>query len=98
MSIYLSIQRRERSDGKDAEELRANIASAIHKDWTISAKTIRDLEREESRTNSVSLVYEDICFRLNATIARSYTTVAEVGRSNEIFFRLTFKHLGEVQI
>lgn len=86
------------SDGKDAEELRASIASAIHKDWTISAKTIRDLEREESRTNSVSLVYEDICFRLNATIARSYTTVAEVGRSNEIFFRLTFKHLGEVQI
>ncbi|MDP6722913.1 MAG: LPS assembly protein LptD, partial [Pirellulaceae bacterium] len=86
------------SDGKDAEELRAGISAAIHDDWTLSTRTVRDLEQEESRTNSVSLVYEDICFRLNATFSRNYTTVAEVGRSDEIFFRLTFKHLGEVQI
>ena len=86
------------SDGQDAEELRAGISAAIHDDWTITANTVRDLEREESRSNSVSLVYEDVCFRLNATFARSYTSVAEVGRSDEFFFRLTFKHLGEVQI
>ncbi len=86
------------SDGKDAEELRAGISAAFHDDWTLSARTVRDLEQEESRENRLSLVYEDVCFRLNATFSRSYTSVAEVGRSDGVFFRLTFKHLGEVQI
>ena len=86
------------SDGLNSEELRAGISSTINDDWRISANTVRDLEREESRSNRLSLVYEDVCFRLNATYSRAYTTVAEVGRSDQLFFRLTFKHLGEVQI
>ena len=86
------------SDGLNSEELRAGISSSINDDWRISANTVRDLEREESRSNRLSLMYEDVCFRLNATFSRAYTTVAEVGRSDQIFFRLTFKHLGEVQI
>ena len=85
-------------DGIDSEELRAGIASSINDDWRISANTVRDLEREESRSNRLSLIYEDVCFRLNATYSRAYTTVAEVSRSDQLFFRLTFKHLGEVQI
>ncbi len=85
------------SDGADAKELRTTISSDIYENWMLSGSTVRDLEREESRLNKLSLVYEDICFRLNATYSRSYTTVAEVGRSDKIFFRLSFKHLGEVQ-
>jgi LPS-assembly protein len=86
------------SDGSDKEELRARISSDITDDWKVAASTVRDLEREESRSNRISLIYEDICFTFNATYSRSYTTVAEVGRSAQLFFRLTFKHLGEVQI
>jgi len=86
------------TDGIDSEELRARITSSINDDWRVSANTIRDLNREESRSNQISLVYEDLCFRLNATFSRAYTTVAEIGRSDKLFFRLTFKNLGEIQI
>ena len=85
-------------DGADAEELRAGISSAIIKNWSVSANTVRDLKREESRSSNVSLVYNDVCFNFSATFSRRYTNIAEIGRADGVFFRLTFKHLGAVQV
>jgi LPS-assembly protein len=82
----------------DRQEISGSVASTFGTDyWTFSGSARRDLTADIGWLNyGAGLAYQDECFRLDLNWTRSFTRDEEVEAGDSIFFRLTYKHLGEV--
>ncbi|MDD9927004.1 MAG: LPS-assembly protein LptD, partial [Rhodospirillaceae bacterium] len=81
----------------DREELSFVVKSQIDDNWSVAARSQRDLgDNGGTLFAGVSLTYEDECFKFTTDARRSFTRDADFEPSDDILFRLTFKHLGAV--
>jgi LPS-assembly protein len=82
----------------DRQEVSGVVASTFGTDyWTFLASARRDLTNDFGWINyGAGLVYQDECFRLDFNWTRSFTRDREVESGDGFFFRLTYKHLGEI--
>jgi len=82
---------------EEREELSFSLRSQIHDNWSAEVQSQRDLGKNGGTLFiGARLTYEDECFKLTANARRSLTRDADFEPSDNIFFRLTFKHLGTV--
>lgn len=79
------------------EEVRGGVTYKFHKYWTVSASTIYDLAESEARRHAGGVKYEDECFILDLSVARSFTSGNDFGSSLEVGLQITFKQLGDVR-
>lgn len=81
----------------DREELNFALNSQIDDNWSVALRSQRDLgENGGTLFAGMSLTYEDECFKFTTDARRSFTRDADFEPSDDVFFRLTFKHLGTV--
>ena len=81
----------------DREELSFVVRSQIDDNWSVGMQSQRDLgENGGTLFAGVSLTYEDECFKFTTDARRRFTRDADFEPSDDILFRLTFKHLGTV--
>ncbi|MFT6580359.1 MAG: LPS-assembly protein [Alphaproteobacteria bacterium] len=82
----------------EREELRLSMTSQFHENWQLALSTRRDLTAQGGTLSTgASLIYEDECFIFSTIAQRSFTRDAELEPTDSLVFRLTFKHLGEVE-
>ena len=83
----------------DREEISGSLSYRISKYWSLNANARRDLSDGGSFISyGGGVIYEDECFILNTTINRSFTKDRDIEPTDTIFFKLIFKHLGEVTL
>ena len=83
---------------EEREEIRWSLFSKFHEDWSVSLSTQRDLtEGGGTLFTTASLIYEDECFIFSTNAERRFTEDAEFEPSDSVVFRVTFKHLGEIE-
>lgn len=83
---------------EEREEIRLSMTSQFHENWKLAISTRRDLTAQGGTLSTgASLTYEDECFIFSTVAQRSFTRDAELEPSDSLVFRLTFKHLGEVE-
>lgn len=81
----------------DREELNFVFRSQIDDNWSIAARSQRDLSDDGGTLFAgLSLTYEDECFKFTTDARRSFTRDADFEPSDDILFRITLKHLGTV--
>ena len=95
---YLFIDGEGVEDGfGDREELSFVVTSQIDDNWSVAARSQRDLgDNGGTLFAGASLTYENECFKFTTDAQRSFTRDADLEPSDDILFRLTFKHLGAV--
>lgn len=82
---------------EEREEVNFVLRSQIDDKWSVSVQSQRDLAEDGGTLFAgVSLTYEDECFKFSTDAQRRFTRDADFDPSDDIFFRLTFKHLGTV--
>jgi len=82
----------------EREEIRLSMTSQFHENWQMALSTRRDLTAQGGTLSTgASLTYEDECFIFSTVAQRSFTRDAELEPTDSLVFRLTFKHLGEVE-
>ena len=79
------------------EELSAGVRSQITPEWSASAATRRDLERDQSLSYNFGLKYECDCFTFTIDYQRTFTIDRDIRPSESVFVRLIFKTLGSVE-
>ncbi len=85
------------SEFRTREELNLAATSQIDVWWSLRSTYSRDLDTEESRTASFSVVYQDECFIFDGSWSRDFTASTDVSSGDTFFFRLTFKTLGQIE-
>ena len=81
----------------DREELNFVLSSQIDDNWSVAVRSQRDLgENGGTLFAGMSLTYEDECFKFTTHARRSFTRDADFEPSDDLLFRLAFKHLGTV--
>ena len=79
------------------EELNFALRSQIDDNWSVGLQSQRDLsENGGTLFAGMSLTYEDECFKFTTNARRSFTRDADFEPSDDILFRITYKHLGTV--
>ena len=63
--------------------------------WSARAYGRYDIDQSDPLEYGVGFVYEDECFIFDGRIRRTFYQDQELGESDEFFFRLVFKTLGE---
>jgi LPS-assembly protein len=82
----------------EREEIQGSLSSKFNEDWSFLISTQRDLGAEGGTLfTAASLIYEDECFVFSTNAERRFTKDAEFEPSDSVVFRITFKHLGEVE-
>lgn len=76
------------------EELSLSISSQFHENWRFRGGAVRDMDKDEMRSFSSGLVYNDECFEFGLDFQRSYYEDREVEPENKFMVYLNFKHLG----
>ncbi|NKB58922.1 MAG: LPS assembly protein LptD [Alphaproteobacteria bacterium] len=94
--LFIDDEASENDLGK-REEINAVMKSQIDDNWSVRMRMQRDLgENGGTLFAGVSLTYEDECFKFTTDARRSFTRDADFEPSDDVIFRLTFKHLGTV--
>ncbi len=79
------------------EEVNFIVRSQLDDNWSIAMQTQRDLGEDGGTLFAgASLTYEDECFKFTTDARRRFTRDADFEPSDDILFRITFKHLGTV--
>jgi LPS-assembly protein len=79
------------------EEINFVLSSQLNDNWSVRMQSQRDLgENGGTLFAGISLTYEDECFRFTTDARRRFTRDADFEPSDDILFRLTFKHLGSL--
>jgi LPS-assembly protein len=81
------------------EEISGSVTARIAESWTLQFRAIRDLGAgsDQNRLAALRLGYEDECFAFVIDAARRFTSDGALRPETAIFFRLVFKHLGQVE-
>jgi LPS-assembly protein len=83
----------------DREEISGSLSYRINNYWRMNANARRDLSANGGFISyGGGFMYEDECFIFNTTLNRSFTRDRDIEPTDNIFFKLTFKHLGEVTL
>ena len=83
----------------DREEISGGLSYRISNYWRLNANARRDLTADGGFISyGGGLTYEDECFILDTTLNRSFTRDRDLEPTDSIFFKFTFKHLGEVTL
>lgn len=92
-------------DVSTLEELYLALYSKVDDNWSGSLFTRQDLDGDESANESagtlksgMTIRYEDECFIFDGSFTRSFLDQNDVSKDDSLFFRLTFKTLGEVEL
>lgn len=92
-------------DTSTLEELTIGLSSQWDDNWYARVYTQQDLDGDADENTGpgtlrtgLQVNYEDECFKLESTFVRSFLERTDVGKDDTIFFRFTFKTLGEVEI
>lgn len=95
---YIFVRNEPNEDSfRTREEITVHASSQVDAWWTWRAFYKRDLDLDESRNAGVSLIYEDECFIFEGRWDRDFTASTDVDSGDTLFFRLTFKTLGEIE-
>lgn len=79
------------------QQLALGLRWQVTDDWRVSATHRRDLGTDSGSLNTgLSATFENECFTFTALAERDYTDRGEESTGDSIFFRLGFKHLGEI--
>ena len=90
----------EQSTGEfgDREEISAGLNVKLGKFWTVRGKILEDLTNDGgSISQSIGLTYNDECLTFDTTFERSFTEDRDLKPNDVLFFRITFKNLGEIR-
>jgi LPS-assembly protein len=79
------------------EELQLGFNSRLNKFWYFSARWIKDLNTNDTRSFGFGLLYRDECCDLRITAEREFYQDREIEPGNTVFVEVLFKHLGGVQ-
>lgn len=79
----------------DREQFSLGFSSQFHEYWKLSADWLRDMEDGINLNYSVGLSYFDECFEALVGFRRQNYRDREIEPTSSVFFRVTFKHLGE---
>ncbi len=81
----------------DREELSMEFTSQLSDFWTLGLHMRRDLTSTGGTLeHGIRIIYEDECFKLNASFRRDFTSRIDVEEENIFAVELVFKNLGNV--
>lgn len=81
---------------RNREELTLSINSSFSENWSVGVSHRRDLARDGGPIAAgLLLTYQDDCFTFQLVGERDYTRRSGLESGDRLFFRLTFKNLGE---
>jgi LPS-assembly protein len=95
---YVFFDRQEGSEFGGREELSGQVAARLDRLWRTAFSTRYDLEGDgDLRSVGLNFTYECECFIFDISLQRQFYQDRDLKPSDSIFFRLTFKTLGEVR-
>jgi LPS-assembly protein len=95
---YTFFDRQAGSEFGGREELSGQVAAKLDRLWRASFSSRYNLEGDgDLRSVGLDFTYECGCFIFNISLKRQFYEDRDLQPSDSIFFRLTFKTLGEVQ-
>jgi len=95
---YIFFDRQEGSEFGGREELSGQVAARLDRLWRTAFSTRYDLEGDgDLRSVGLNFTYECECFIFDISLQRQFYQDRDLKPSDSIFFRLTFKTLGEVR-
>lgn len=93
---YLFFDRSGDSEFPSREEISTGLSSQLSRHWSTSASYVRDQAAGENRSIGLNLTYEDECLIFRTEALRQFYSDRELEPEDSLFFRITFKTLGEV--
>ncbi|MFP6733476.1 MAG: LPS assembly protein LptD [Rhodospirillales bacterium] len=95
---YVFFDRQEGSEFGGREELSGQVAARLDRLWRAAFSTRYNLEGDgDLRSVGLNFTYECECFIFDISLQRQFYQDRDLKPSDSIFFRLTFKTLGEVR-
>lgn len=95
---YVFFDRQENSEFGGREELSGQVTAKLDRLWRASFSSRYDLQGDgDLRSVGLNFTYECECFIFNISLQRHFYEDRDLKPSDSIFFRLTFKTLGEIQ-
>ena len=95
---YVFFDRQEGSEFGGREELSGQVAARLDRLWRTAFSTRYDLEGDgDLRSVGLNFTYECECFIFDISLQRQFYQDRDLKPNDSIFFRLTFKTLGEVR-
>jgi len=79
------------------EEINGTLRSQVTNFLSVAGSYRRDLENSESLSWGASVAYADECLTAQVDFGRSFFQNQDIEPTDSVFFRLVFKHLGEVR-
>ncbi len=93
---YAFFDRQEGSEYPGREELSTSVTSKLNRFWRAGFNSIADLNAREMRKIGLNLTYESECMVFSTTAQRTFFEDRDLKPSDSIFFRISFKTLGDV--
>jgi len=94
---YVSFDTQQGSEFSGRKELNYVLGAKLTDTWSTRLSGVRDMSQTGGqRSMNLGFTYDDECFTLESTIARTFFQDREVQPNDSIMFRLVFKTLGEV--
>jgi len=85
------------SEFLDREELSGSVVSSVTDYWSVFVRHRRSLVDDGgSLTSGFGAVYHDECFQVELSLDRNFMVDRDLQPDNTLFFRIVFKHLGQV--
>lgn len=81
----------------EREEFTGSAAYRLTDYWTINAATRRDIEGQQTLSNSLSIGYADECMTVGLGFSQSFTRDRDIEPQNSLIFSIVLKHLGGTQ-
>jgi LPS-assembly protein len=95
---YVFFDRQEGSEFGGREELSGQVAAKLSRLWRAAFSSRYNLEGDgDLRSVGLNFTYECECFTFAISLQRQFYEDRDLKPNDSIFFRLTFKTLGEVQ-
>jgi len=79
------------------EEVSLRLDAALTKYWSANARIREDLTGAGTISEGLGITYHDECFTFDITLERKFTEDRDLKPEDTIFFKLIFKHLGEIK-
>lgn len=79
------------------EQVSLGLKAILSKYWSARAATREDLSGNGTLSRELGFTYQDECFIFDIRFERTFTEDRDLKPTDTIFFKLIFKHLGEVK-
>lgn len=81
----------------EREEFTGSAAYRLTDYWTVNAATRRDIEGQQTLSNSLGIGYADECLTVGLGFSQSFTRDRDIEPQNSLIFSIVLKHLGGTQ-